>query len=224
MKTTLLTLSILLLSFQQSYSQKSKKHAVLLESISVKYEGDMKKNLANGKGKAWGTEDFYEGQFKKGLPHGEGIYTWGNGNIYKGEFSKGKMDGKGTLTIKASGGTSDIIQNGYFKNNQYLGEYKSPYKIIADGGARNVNFQNNGGALKQVSFEVVSNGVSVSSGALRITDEKNSLIQVVNGFKTMTNATFPLKRIEISFSVNKASYTVILDVYQAGNWHVIISV
>ena len=45
---------------------------VLAETLAESYEGDCKKGLADGKGKAIGT-DSYEGGFKKGLPEGEGV-------------------------------------------------------------------------------------------------------------------------------------------------------
>ena len=208
-----------LLTFNYSYSQKTKK-AVKLEAISLIYDGELKKGLANGNGEAKGNEDTYKGEFKKGYPHGEGTYTWGNGNIYVGEFSKGKMDGKGKL-INAS---LKIAQEGYFKGNEYIGIHKDPYEIITDGGARSINFQKKGGNLNQITFELFSNGVPISSGVLNIRDNNNTLIETVNGYKTLTNANFPLERIEVSFSVDKATYQIIFNMYQQGNWHVIISV
>jgi hypothetical protein len=53
---------------------------VLLPALSGNYEGGCKKGLADGKGKASGT-DVYEGEFSKELPHGKGTYTWSNGVI-----------------------------------------------------------------------------------------------------------------------------------------------
>ena len=44
---------------------------VLKPEISGKYTGKCKNGLAQGTGKAEGT-DVYEGQFMKGLPHGSG--------------------------------------------------------------------------------------------------------------------------------------------------------
>ena len=90
---------------------------VLLESISGSYEGDCKKGLAHGKGKAVG-EDTYEGTFKKGFPEGEGKYTWANGDYYEGEFKKGKIEGEGTRVM--AGG--DITQEGFFLDGEYIGK------------------------------------------------------------------------------------------------------
>ena len=102
---------------------------VKLESINVSYQGECKKGYANGQGEAKGEEDSYKGSFKKGLPHGLGIYNWGKGNIYNGNFSKGKMHGKGKLVIK-EGSNVLKIEEGYFEDNEYMGSYRMPYKVI----------------------------------------------------------------------------------------------
>lgn len=81
---------------------------VKLKAISGTYTGECKKGLANGVGKAVGT-DQYEGEFKKGLPHGNGIYTWADGNQFKGKFSKGEKKGKGVLTMKTVAGNDSIV-------------------------------------------------------------------------------------------------------------------
>lgn len=119
----------------------------------------------------------------KGYPHGEGVYIWGNGNKYTGEYSKGERDGKGELRIKRKDNLPDSIQLGYFKDNEYIGIYKEPYKIISEGGVRNVSFDKKAGALNQLCFEVYSNGVSVSSGKLKIQDKNNTLIETIGGSK-----------------------------------------
>jgi hypothetical protein len=52
---------------------------VLLPALSGSYEGSCKKGVADGRGKASGT-DAYEGEFRKGLPDGKGTCTWSNGD------------------------------------------------------------------------------------------------------------------------------------------------
>ena len=219
----ILSVLMLIFSFGFTLQQEPEKKQVLMESIDVKYEGETKKGLAHGKGKAFGESDSYEGEFRKGYPHGEGTYTWGNGNKYTGQFSKGKKDGKGELIIKGTDNTV-TIQTGYFRDNEYVGLYKDPYKIISDGGVRNVDFQKKASTLNQLSFEVYSNGVPVSSGILNIRDKNNTMVETIAGTKTLTNANFPLERVEVSFTVNKLSYTLIFDLYEKGNWNVVITI
>ena len=102
---------------------------VLMESIAGTYEGDCKKGLAHGYGKAVGL-DTYEGGFKKGLPHGKGIYSWRNGDVYNGEWSKGKMDGKGEL-LKFREKEDDLMISGYWLEGEYVGISRYPYKVIS---------------------------------------------------------------------------------------------
>ncbi|WP_405291796.1 hypothetical protein [Algibacter sp. Ld11] len=219
-----LSIVILTLVFSFSNAQKTKKNPVKVDAINSKYEGETKKGLANGKGKATGTEDSYEGAFKKGYPHGEGTYTWANGNTYVGEFSKGSLNGKGKLIVLKADKSIDKIEEGYFKDNEYIGLYKDPYKIISDGGVRNTIFQKRSGELNQLTFEVFSNGVAVPLNKLEITDLNNSLVQVINNLKTISNINFPLKRVQVRFSIDNANYDLIFDLYQKGNWHLTISV
>lgn len=104
------------------------------DRLSGNYDGNKKKELAEGKGKAVG-KDTYEGQFKKGLPDGVGIYTFGEnvtlgnfifavGDKYEGTFKKGKFDGKGkiTFTDKEKG-----VLDGYFEDGKYIGKTKEGY-------------------------------------------------------------------------------------------------
>ena len=121
---------ILMITF--SYSAYAQSDCdVKLKAISGTYTGECKKGLANGVGKAVGT-DQYEGEFKKGLPHGNGIYTWANGNQYEGEFTKGEKEGKGVLTMKTVAG-KDSTLTGFWKDDEYIGKYEKPYVIINRG-------------------------------------------------------------------------------------------
>ena len=100
-----------------------------MESIAGTYEGECKKGLAHGYGKAVGL-DTYEGGFKKGFPHGKGIYSWRNGDVYNGEWSKGKMDGKGEL-LKFREKENDLMISGYWLEGEYVGISRYPYKVIS---------------------------------------------------------------------------------------------
>ncbi|MCK4748916.1 MAG: hypothetical protein KAT15_17810 [Bacteroidales bacterium] len=108
---------------------------VLLESLDGMYEGDCKKGLANGKGKAVGT-DTYEGTFKKGLPDGEGTYTWSNGDVFRGTFKKGLKEGDGKLTYNPER-LADSVLTGFWKQDAYMGLYEYPYKVLSKTGPVN---------------------------------------------------------------------------------------
>lgn len=71
----------------------------------VAYEGGLKKNKRDGKGKAY-SYDYdkksaslvYEGGYKNDKPSGKGKSYYSNGQLcYDGKFKKGKYNGKGTL-------------------------------------------------------------------------------------------------------------------------------
>ncbi len=108
---------------------------VLVETLAGSYEGDCKKGLANGKGKAKGT-DTYEGEFKKGLPEGEGIYTWSNGDVFSGTFKKGLKEGDGKLVYHPNQ-FADSTLLGFWKDDIYYGLYEEPYKVFSKTGPVN---------------------------------------------------------------------------------------
>lgn len=202
----------------QSFGQKCK---VKIEELNVKYEGDCKKGFAHGKGKAWGVEDFYKGAFRKGLPYGQGVYTWKNGNVYTGTFKKGKMYGKGTLVIQHASKEHEI-KNGYFKNNQYLGLYIKPYKVISKQGIRRMSFnKRNVGAQNQVKIKIYKNGTLIYP-RLEITDANNTRVENQNGI-VLSEAIFPLKKVQISFNVDSFSCRTTFEIYEKGSWEVEIS-
>jgi hypothetical protein len=208
-----------LLSF--SYADNDCK--VLDTNLNKRYEGKCKKGKAHGEGKAWGEKDYYEGHFKKGYLHGYGVYKWGNGTIYKGNFAKGKMEGKGELIEILSSGEQKISE-GYFKKNKYIGKYKNPYKVISQQSIQKITFRESKvGGINEVRIKVYSNGQLLSS-SLNITDLNNTTIETRGEGTILTNVTFPLKRVEVSFSSGTFSHRLVFEIYKKGNWEVIISV
>lgn len=191
-------------------------------TLNSRYEGELRKGLAHGEGKAWGETDYYEGRFKKGYPHGDGTYTWGNGNIYKGEFVKGEMEGYGKLVIK-NAAKIDSVLNGYFKANQYVGIYKEPYRVRSEQGIRKIEFQKRADARNQVSIMVYANGNQIYSG-VNISDPNNTMVDVVNRNFVLTNVVYPLKQVDVSFTYDSMSYFLQFEIYEKGSWVVIISV
>lgn len=194
---------------------------VKIPELNKRYEGECRKGLADGAGKAWGEKDCYEGVFKKGFPHGQGIYKRHNGYIYIGEFSKGRMDGRGELFLKDVSGKDSIIKKGYFEKGNYIGEYKQSYKVLLESAIRKIDFRENSINQDEVRITVNSNGKKITPN-LTITDVNNTIIENRNG-TVLINTVFPLKRVNISFQVNSFSYKTIFDIYKKGNWEVIIS-
>ncbi len=194
---------------------------VKLEAINQSYKGPCKKGYAHGQGEAKGNADTYTGNFKKGLPHGLGVYTWGNGNVYTGNFSKGKMHGKGKLSIKA--GTK--IKDGYFEDNAYIGIYKTPYRVLSKREIQKVSFQEHKLNLgtNHVLIKVKRLGRFVSP-FLTISDENHSLTEPSSEGVKLMNATFPLKKITVSFTYEGFSCYTVFEIYKKGNWEAIIHI
>ncbi len=129
-KTAALAISLIFcMSQPQTIAQKSSECKVLMKSISGQYEGDCRKGMADGMGKATGT-DSYEGEFNKGLPDGEGKYTWSNGDVFIGTFRKGRKEGDGKL-IYNQPKDGDSVLTGFWKNDEYFGLYESPFKVLS---------------------------------------------------------------------------------------------
>ena len=108
----------------RAYSQTC---TVVPETLNGKYEGDCKKNKADGTGTATG-EDSYTGEFKNGYPDGEGKYFWKNGDWFDGHWRKGVRDGKGTMHY-AGKTSSDSVQSGFWKKDKYAGKYEKPFIV-----------------------------------------------------------------------------------------------
>jgi hypothetical protein len=216
---TSVTLFILISGFcmQQGIAQDDCE--VKLEAIAGKYEGECRKGLADGEGTATGT-DSYTGEFKKGLPDGKGTYTFANGDIYEGEFKKGEKDGEGVLRVKQADG-SYMEQKGFWKSDEYIGEYEDPYEITYrtsgvlsvrvseaenpadDGNALFIEIQHKGRTQQAPSF-----GLNVING--------NFQAQFIVGNATKVLVTnFPF-----AFSLSYRGETVEFQFYQARSWNI----
>lgn len=153
---TFFILAIALYSNQIIFSQESECR-VLLQEISSVYNGKCKNGLANGKGKAYGT-DSYEGKFKNGLPHGYGIYTWANGDRYEGSFFNGKMHGKGTFKGKVNG--KDSVYTGFWNHGVLHHTILPPkYQIINARNLQRYTFTKTGSENRML-FSFLQNGTT----------------------------------------------------------------
>ncbi len=102
---------------------------VLDPNIEGIYTGNCKNGKASGLGKSIGKYT-YEGEFKFGLPDGKGQISDSLGFVmYIGNFKKGKREGEGVAKYHNSEGL-DSLQNGFFRNDHYVGLYEHPYKLI----------------------------------------------------------------------------------------------
>ncbi len=167
---------------------------VLLEAIKGTYEGDCRKGLAHGEGKAVGT-DTYEGEFKKGLPHGEGTYTWASGDVFVGEFNKGLKEGEGVLT-QADG----TVVKGYWKDDEYIGTDKNPYKIISKSVSVNrVMFRRQDASPDEIDFKFSYLGKPARARNFRVEGSFGVLTNETDYIKTVKVYQYPAQGT-ISFS------------------------
>jgi hypothetical protein len=201
---------LLLAPGEMVFSQAKSDCKVLLESLAGSYEGDCKKGLANGKGKAIG-KDSYEGEFKKGFPEGKGVYTWSNGDVYSGSFKKGLKQGDGKLVYNPDK-YSDSILTGFWKDDIYYGLFEDPYKVLSKSGPVNrVIVRRLGNAPHDIRI----------SGEMSMLRERgvNSMYFTGNGFD---NVQFPFTLdMEASYANVPVSFKVVI--YEQGLWEVVVN-
>lgn len=70
-----------------------------LEYENGMYEGDVKNNKRNGKGKyTWQDGNWYEGDWVDDQKEGMGKFSWTTGDVYEGEYKGDKRHGVGSKT------------------------------------------------------------------------------------------------------------------------------
>lgn len=217
-----------------AYSQNC---TVLMESLKGTYEGDCKKNKADGKGTANG-EDTYIGEFKSGYPDGKGKYVWKNGDWYEGEWKKGIREGQGSMHY-ISVKTKDSLVSGFWKKDKYIGKYEKPYIVhnkTPDVTRTDVTV-NRETSLNEIVFsiETVSGGapIGVTSGTIipkvTITD-----INLVSGqyMNKIDNNNLPktfistLKDVQFPFRARITMGTDLLEIefFEKGTYKVEIKI
>ncbi len=192
---------------------------VLLPQIAGSYEGECKKGLADGMGKAQGI-DFYEGYFKKGYPEGHGKYIWKDGTTFEGEWKKGQKDGYGVLTNHPA--SQDSILTGYWIDDDYIGTEKSPFKVNNKGiNVLGLNVTRVGIDKDQIVVEFNKNGKPLSIYSFALTEIMGgySTISKTDFSKTILNVRFPFRA-----EMTGGQYTFDLTISQRGSWKVIVNV
>ncbi|MES2372446.1 MAG: hypothetical protein V4557_07695 [Bacteroidota bacterium] len=214
---------------------------VLINALSLKYEGECKGNKADGKGKAVG-QDSYEGQFKAGYPDGEGIYTWKEGDFYDGSWKKGLREGQGSMHFKKDG--KDSVVAGFWKKDIYQGRFEKPYKVLGQSSkVSTVRVTKNIGSKNYEINMVVSNtsgnttktdiSASAASGVakMKLTDidiqkgnftnkldldnAERSTKTIIRGVEFPFKATFRIEgeMVQIEF-LEEGNYTVEVNILQ----------
>lgn len=211
MKKGTLSIILILTSVFFTYSQDCK---VKSEAIAGQYEGNCKKNFADGQGKAVG-KDAYEGEFKKGLPHGKGVYTYSNGDVFDGIFTKGRMNGKGKLTL--ADGEEKI---GFWEHNEYIGKFEKKYVVLRQSSKiARIAFSYKDGDSNQIDI------VSSQNGKIITTDDIN--VVNIDGFFSNVNQNPRMKSIlsvqyPLRFTVSGAhDFEAVINT--PGHWEVTVS-
>jgi len=192
---------------------------VLLPQIAGTYEGECKKGLADGIGKAQGI-DLYEGCFKKGYPEGHGKYIWKDGTSFEGEWEKGQKNGYGVLTFNYA--TRDSVLTGYWIDDEYIGNKKSPYKVNNKGiNILGLNVTRVGSDKDQIIVEFYKNGRPLSIYSFSVTE-------VLGGYSTISKSDFSktLLNVRFPFRAEMAGGAYVFDVTisQKGSWKIIVNV
>ena len=191
---------------------------VLLPQISGKYEGECKKGLADGIGKAQGV-DLYEGCFRKGFPEGQGKYTWKDGATFEGEWKKGRKDGYGILTFSPS--LQDSVLNGYWIDDEYIGTEKKPYKVNSKGiNILGLTVTRVGSDKDQIVVEFSRNGRPLSIYSFSVTE-------ITGGYSTISKSDFSKTLLNVRFPFRAemagGAYVFDITISQRGSWKIIVN-
>ena len=220
MKNSMKIILALILSWM-GYSLIAQQNCIVLKpAIAGKYEGKCKDGMANGKGKAVGT-DTYVGQFSKGLPHGTGTYTWANGDTYVGDWVQGLRQGEGTYKFKSNG--KDSTLTGLWDNDQYTGPLPPKPKVLNSVSIERYSITKSGGIKNRVLVNFYQDGVrnkGIDNLLMYTTSGTNTSLGESIGYE---NITFPVT-IKINYYTwNKthaaqfyASFE--FEIFEPGDW------
>ncbi|HAA14742.1 MAG TPA: hypothetical protein DCE41_24850 [Cytophagales bacterium] len=187
----------------------------VLELVGT-YEGGCKRGVAHGDGTAEGT-DSYSGTWKKGFPDGSGTYTYASGDVYVGEFKKGRRDGEGTLTF-----SNGDEKKGFWKNDDYIGEYEKPYKVTSPPNAVNYQLMNRGDNTNRVAVQIRRNNAQVPVQRLTYNADNGLQYEISSEFG-WENVEYPIN-LNINYTIQdqmgSGTNNVVFrcTIYQPGDW------
>ncbi|MPQ48393.1 hypothetical protein GCQ56_15420 [Marinifilum sp. N1E240] len=200
---------------------------VLHEKIAGEYVGNCQNGLANGKGKSKGV-DSYSGMFKDGLPNGKGKYVYSNGNVFKGYFKSGCKEGKGKFEYTVNG--KKQILNGYWKNDEYVGQQKvdEPYRVTLSSGILNYSIKKVEGheSDQVILFSIKSSMTDFMPDDLEIRNFNGQIMQLGKKF-TISHYQCPFT-CEINYSIKtgfnqRKMCQFIFDVSEKGKYEIVLS-
>lgn len=217
-----------MLVFFQSEPVVQKDCEVLMETLALEYEGECKKGLAHGQGKALGSHT-YEGSFKKGYPDGTGTYTWPNGNLYKGDFKNGLKDGEGELYVRRLG-KPDSIVTGYWIKDEYIGQYRTAYSVGQKRNILRTRFVHMSDTPNQVEVLIQRNGLPIAVSQLQASADKSPLFENSPALVAFTRVVYPLTNATLNFYAPSTFNSYQLDcelnfeIYREGHWRIFIQI
>jgi hypothetical protein len=219
-----LLIVIFILSASFAYTQQNDSCKVLMNKISVTYNGDCKDGLADGKGVAKG-EDIYAGTFKDGFPDGKGNYIYENGNNYTGHWSKGLKNGQGKFIFYIDG--VKFIQKGYWKNDEYVG-ISNPedfYRITNQSGIENCSIKKLDDSEVKIKISFIGAMIKNIPQNLKITTISGQLVQENKSFAiyNYTNLNNCSINFTISTSGGERTCNLSFDILKLGNYEVVIT-
>lgn len=223
MKTHITVVITVLAVFLVAFTYAQDKCKVLVPELSGTYVGKCKKGLANGKGKAVGTDN-YEGNFRKGLPNGGGVYTWANGDVYDGRWVFGVRDGEGVFKFKYDG--IDSIQEGVWKEDEYIGPKPKRPRLITKRNIDKYTFRKISGNQNQIIVRLYQGGNDNIVERYSIFGSSGTSYDCAN-CQCLEGIDFPVT-VKIQYiTLNKArtlhlDASIEFEIFEEGTWEVLL--
>lgn len=194
---------------------------VLHDGLKDTYDGNCKKGLAHGVGKATGKLGLYEGSFRKGLPDGNGKLRYADGAYFDGTWDKGLRDGKGKFVS-----SNNEVTEGYWKDDEYQGKYKKPYEYrVVRGNLPRLSFNKRNDFGKDIELTFLRDGQRSRAAVSGLLVQSSSSILNDSGitFTGFQNVEYPFEA-QVDFTYKPRGSALPTDVrveftiYEEGDW------